>query len=1046
MLLSLLFAAGTLFAQMQSADLSGRVTAVDGTPIENANVSLVNVATETVVSTMTNRYGRYLFTGLAAGEYRLIVQKFGFKVSTRSNLQLHMQSQISENIFMELGYSNETVSSRATSWTSETSPASKTVLAQAIPEDLPFNGRSFEPLFWMVPGYVSAATYFTSPGQSSFNGRRTTENYITVDGASILLGTSQGNDVTLGEGAGESLPALTTLGSTSGFVSLDEIQEFTIQSNAYAPRFGHLPGAQVSILTRSGSETMHGAVFDYFRNNLLDASDWFTGYNHLPKSAETQHDFGGNLAGPLWRDRVFGFGSYEGMFLNLPQSRTEVVPTAAARERAPTALRALFNAFPLPNRDAVSDDLAVFAATPTDTSTTKMVSLRLDMNPSSQVSLFLRGSYAPSKATQRGAFDYYSMSTLGHTHADLNALTLGGTVRFNGSKVYEIRANVSNYSSGTWSSADDYGGAIPPTLGDMFGNYPAAARADSNFTTTFRPDNNGLYIGRDIENRQRQWNLTQEVSFPLRNHAITLGADVRWLMPRNAFRAYTGVYIFSGFSEAASEITTTSSRVQSSSSGQIRLLFRNISAYVQDTWRPAHAWNITYGLRWEGDMPPHDRGGNPLWNVTGLESPATLQLSSRESALWRSESANLAPRVGIGYEMRRNPGWETVARGNFGLYFGLASSAASRVAQGAPYLVSHALGATAYPLTTAQATPLPFEMTKPYSLIYGFPHDLRSPRVWEWNVGLEQHFGAHWMAIAEYVGSFGNDLLHRELLLPSENLNPDFTSIETYTNLATSNYQALQTRVARSFGNGVQLWANYTYSHSLDTASSLAHPSAYHVTYDPRMDYGSSDFDVRHSAALVATYNSTFNSDRAWLRRVLRDWSIASSLRARTGMPINVLTGSDLIPLGYTKSQYRRPDRVNGQPFYIHGSRYPGGRALNPAAFAANTSVLQGTLSRNAVTGFGVWQEDLSLTRIVPLHENLRLQLRVDAFNLFNHPSFGDPGSGYSTTNLLNSTSFGVSSATLAESLGHGGADGGYNPIYQIGGKRSLQLSVQVSF
>ncbi|HTF67442.1 MAG TPA: hypothetical protein VK638_32660, partial [Edaphobacter sp.] len=452
------------------------------------------------------------------------------------------------------------------------------------------------------------------------------------------------------------------------------------------------------------------------------------------------------------------------------------------------------------------------------------------------------------------------------------------------------------------------------------------------------------------------------------------------------------------------------------------------------------------GVRWEGDGPPHDRNGLPLRTVRGMDDPATLELAPAGSPLWPTERTNFAPRLGIGYQLRSNPGWETQLRGNLGLFYGLSSSAASRVALGAPYLVSRPLGASSYPIATAQATPPASELSVPYSLLYAFPQDFHAPRVLEWNAGVEQHLGPHWMGIAEYVGSTGDRLLHRELLLPSEGLNPQFSIIELINNRSKSNYNALQMRLARAFGSGVRIWGTYTFSHSLDISSSLAHPMPFYLTYNPELDYGNSDFDVSHSLAIVATYTSKANFDWTWLRRTLTDWSIASSLRARTGMPINVMTGSDLIDLGYTKSDYRRPDRILGQSFWTRGAQYPGGRALNPAAFQANTTVLQGTLARNAVRGFGVWQEDLSLTRTLPLRENLRLGLRMDVFNLFNHPSFGDPGTQYTTTNLLTSPTFGVSSATLARSLGHGGADGGYNPAYQIGGERAIQLAAQIKF
>jgi hypothetical protein len=163
-------------------------------------------------------------------------------------------------------------------------------------------------------------------------------------------------------------------------------------------------------------------------------------------------------------------------------------------------------------------------------------------------------------------------------------------------------------------------------------------------------------------------------------------------------------------------------------------------------------------------------------------------------------------------------------------------------------------------------------------------------------------------------------------------------------------------------------------------------------------------------------------------------------------MPVNVVTGTDPIDLTYTKSYYQRPNRNTGVPLYVISDQYPGGKAINPAAFSAVTNSFQGNLSRNSLRGFGAFQQDLSVQREIPLTDRVTARLRAEVLNVTNRPNFGNPGTGSTNTNVLNATGFGLSTMSLSQSLGAGGADGGFNPIYQTGGPRAIQLVVQLNF
>jgi hypothetical protein len=185
-----------------------------------------------------------------------------------------------------------------------------TVLDRHFAENLPLNGRSFQTLIMLTPGVVLTPTAFDDQGQFSVNGQRADANYFTVDGVSANFGVT--GYFPLVQAAGGALPALSASGGTNSLVSVDAMQEFRVQTSSFAPEFGRTPGGQISIVTRSGTNAFHGTLFEYFRNDVLDANDWFSNFNHLRKPEERQNDFGGVFGGPVIKDKTFFFFSYEG--------------------------------------------------------------------------------------------------------------------------------------------------------------------------------------------------------------------------------------------------------------------------------------------------------------------------------------------------------------------------------------------------------------------------------------------------------------------------------------------------------------------------------------------------------------------------------------------------------------------------------------------------------------------------------------------------------------------------------------------------------------
>jgi hypothetical protein len=285
------------------------------------------------------------------------------------------------------------------------------------------------------------------------------------------------------------------------------------------------------------------------------------------------------------------------------------------------------------------------------------------------------------------------------------------------------------------------------------------------------------------------------------------------------------------------------------------------------------------------------------------------------------------------------------------------------------------------------------------------------------------------------------------------------------TNHDHSNYNALQVQFKQNPWHRVQLLANYTWAHGLDNGSGVALPIPYHTVYDPSLDYGDSDYDVRNTFTAAVTYETpSLKPDNPFLRYVSNGWAVDSLFRSNSASPLTVTTGIYSYGLLYNQTAInQRPDVVPGVPFFISDPSAPGGKIINAAAFThPATTFTQGDLARNGVRGFGVWQEDIALRRDFPIHDNVDLLFRAEAFNVFNHPLFGDVGVN-DGRNLLYSGSrlgtdgktiegvtpnqyFGISSETLASSLGGGGADGGFSSLYQIGAPRSLQFALKLRF
>jgi hypothetical protein len=430
-------------------------------------------------------------------------------------------------------------------------------------------------------------------------------------------------------------------------------------------------------------------------------------------------------------------------------------------------------------------------------------------------------------------------------------------------------------------------------------------------------------------------------------------------------------------------------------------------------------------LRWEVDPPPTEQHGDDAYTLLGnIGDPASLSLAPQGTPLWRTDWYDFAPRLGAAWTPRNRPGAETVLRAGGGVFFDTANEVAAKGYNDLGFGAYTESSGLALPYTVGQLT-VPISTTPPYTsaLITAFPSHLQLPYTLEWNASIQQALGKSQAFTISYVGSNGRRLIgEQELSLTS--LNPNFGTVEYFAGGITSNYQALQAQFQRTVARGIQALASYTWSHSIDFGSTdSALP----------LQRGNSDFDVRNNLQGGISWDLPTIESAALTNILLNGWGLDARLNVRSGFPVT-LEGNQIVDPATGSIEFGELNLVPGEPTYVHGNQYPGGKAINKAAFSLPATGLSGDAPRNFVRGFGATQLNLAARREFRLHGDLALQFRAEAFNILNHPNFGLVDPTY--TDLL----FGQATATLNSSLGTLASQ------YQQGGPRSMQFALKLHF
>jgi hypothetical protein len=1027
-MMCLLWLSGVLRAQSTNASLSGRVS--DPSKARIVGVKVAAIATDTNIrhTCETNAVGEYFLTNLPPDHYGIELVKPGFKTLIKPDVILHVQDVLNLDFEMQVGSTSETI--RVESGGPLLNPESATVstlIDNRFVENLPLNGRSFGSLLELTPGVVLTPTAaFYEQGQFSVNGQRPSANYFMVDGVSANLGTPASS---FGQGWTGQLPATSAFGGMSNLVSLDALQEFRVQTSTFAPEYGREPGAQVSVITKSGTNSLNGTAFEYLRNDLLDANDWFANNKGLSKPALRQNDFGGVLGGPIMKDKLFFFGSYEGLRVRQPHIANTYVPSLASRQNAPSAVQPLLNAFPRPNGSDLGDGTAAFAAGYSDPSSLDSYSGRIDFILSQRLSLFARYSDAPSSLIQRAGLSF-GYSTLLHTKDRTQALTVGTNATVTSHAINEFRFNSSLSRGDGFLTLDNFGGAVPPSSSELF---PTGQSLSSSFFT-FQGDLNPFGLSFDVgpltNNLQHQVNITDNLSWMVGGHQLKVGIDFRRLNPEEGYSTYQQSFYFGTLGNV---LANSAAQVGvSSRTADVQIVTYNWSLFAQDTWRLANNLTATYGMRWEYNTAPSSPNGTPPFTVTQVTDLATTALAPGGTALWHPQKDDLAPRLGLAWQAHSN----LVIRAGAGVFYDLGYADVANALISFPYVQQKSLFGAAFPLTGDSATPPPFTTSPPVPSMSVVDPNHVLPRTYEWNAAAEQGFSNADVLSLTYVGAAGRKLMRRDIYIAP---NPNFAyRFDVQSNAGTSSYNALQAQYRHRLLHGLQALLSYTWGHSIDDVSSDGNFQNVPIGESSRSgERGPSDYDLRNTFSGAISYDIPGPVSGVW-KQICGSWSTDSIIYTRSAPPVNVVTGNNPYPdtsLSGANS-VQRPNVIIGVPFYLHPSGAPGAMVINSAAFSTPVPAsAQGNLGRNALRGFGATQWDMTLRRQFRLTEHLSLQARADFFNILNHPNFGSP------INYLTSPQFGEAAQTLNNYLG-----GGLNALYQIGGPRSTQLALKLQF
>ncbi len=1085
-LLFTLALATVAFAQDQGR-FTGIVADTTGAVIPGASIRVRNEKTGAERAVKSSDTGVFFVTNLSPATYTIVASSTGLNDATYKEVNLALGQERTINIIMQpTSVATEITVSGGELAVVDTSSASvgANVNAREVAQ-MPINGRQVSQLYLLAPGAQ------TSGGGSfdniRFSGRSNQQNAVRFDGveASAIIDASPGN----------------LNGQTSSAfrlqASLETVQEFRVESSNYPAEYGTGTGGQISIVTKSGGNQLHGSIFEYMRNDAFDARNFFDGNN---KSPLRLNQFGGSIGGKIIKDKLFFFGHYEGLRQRAGFPLVGQTPSAAVRALPvcvpgstarciDATIKPLLGAFPIGNYGSTTNpDFDVARLDGRAIVNENSGSVRLDYRLSEKDQVYLRwfrddGSSTAPFDVSGSAFEQKAVAQNGVlnwqrivTPTIINEAKIG----YNGPKT---RTN----------------GVAPNVPGvDLSGVTLNITGANVLVGIGGQGANAGISIP---SGQVRASSATNGRGQPYTNYSLSYVDNLTWIKGAHNIkfggefrqvRLYTdrlgGVtYAFSNLNAFLANTPSISvlgdlsapSPFNNGATGNRFGKTEMFSTYAQDEFKLKSNLTLTYGLRYEYYTPMReDRNLVVLYNtVTGkLDAPGSR-------SFYQSSTTSFGPRLGLSWAPSKLNN-KTTFRIGAGYYYGpgqgedliqpIESDRVSTTTTGR-FPVDALTVVKNFNVATATGIGV-----RAYAPGYKVPE-----RILSYTASLQQQVWGGAILQLAYVGSQGRNLFLRSIAnkVTGVTMNPttgvgtvvrefgnQFGEIDYKTTGGNDNYNSLQTTLNRRFSRGLTLGAQWTYGHSIGNTAGSNEANTAMNPYNFAMDYGNNAFDIRHSANISAMYELPFARNNKYLG----GWQIGGIMNGRTGLPMDIrITRPDVVyrdtrnnnivnspilangavvtvpvvnvPGGGNSRDVRVPDVVAGvNPFLNTGDRR---FVVNPAAFSTPAPGTFGNLGRGALHGPGLTQYDLTLHKKFTFKERLTSEFRFEAYNLFNRANFANPvvrlnnvlGTGANQLqpgqayNATTAGSFGTVLQTVESAVG-------------LGAQRQVQLSLRFSF
>ena len=1060
--------AGSLMAQTFRGGIQGTVTDSSGAVVADAEITVTNPATGFTRVTRTDGTGNYFVSELPIGNYDVTVKGKGFRPATVKAVRVEVSASQQVNVQLSPGEVSESivVTEQAPLIDATQDNLGGNVEAQQI-QELPVSGRDFTKLLVLVPGSGGDPSGVAdSPGSFglfSINGNRGRSNNYLLDGTDMNDGY-------------RNLPAINqggVFGTPATILPMDALQVVSIINSTQA-EFGRSSGGTVNIVTKSGTNSLHGSVYEYFRNNGLDARNFFNKAGQ-PQDVFHNNQFGFSAGGPFKKDSTFWFVSYEGQregvgipTLGRVPTQTELNAAIAANGGANPVIAHLLarNPWPAPNQPTDANGFNLLASNQASNRVDSMIA-KIDRRFSDKNNLTGRYYFGDSDQSFPlalvGGGILPGFNTV--TPTNVNILSVSDTHTFSPTMLMEARFGYNRFHEDFFPQDRTFN---PASIGLDMGTGPqdfglpqisvGPPANDTVNTTSFATlgANTSVPRGRTDTN----WQAFDNVTLTRGRHNWKFGYEFRRTFVNGFFDSgYRGKLSFASLEDFVAGVPDSGRQAQGFSK---RHTFQNNhSLYVQDNFRLSQHLTVNYGLRWEYFGILGEESG-----LLSLFDPATATVNLTKQ-LYPRDLNNFAPRASVAWDLRGDG--RTVLRAGWGVYYDAFSQdffvgqlpfntfnpgPAYNGVGPAPITFSFSPAST-----LQQGVPVFDPSTFAATDVFTVDPKIRTPYMHVYNLNLQQELTRNVALQIGYVGSQGRKLFrYRDINQPNPLTGapspfPAFIYINQFESSAASNYNSLQASLNFRDWHRLSSTVNYTWSHSIDNASDgqdyVPNATQPDNSFRPDLERASSNFDMRQKMSWTFNYRVPDLGANKWFGK---GWSVDGVLALAAGQPFNVnyLFEGDFNGSG---EFFGRPDLV-GNPFA--GTSTPG-NFLNLTAFQvpcsldASGNCIAGTqhfgnVGRNAFVGPNYKNFDLSLVKDTAITERVSMQLRVDAFNIFNHPNFANPlwpsfGVDFAQNGLdAGGRGIGFLPITATPDVGTG------NPFLGGGGSRNLQLAARFSF